>query len=125
MFESNRITEIHESTSVEQWRYVPGIQNPADEGSRGVSIDYFKDSCQWWSGPDFLWQTEDQWPSEVSQHQENTEEADRTTYNSNLTTSPPSTKSQVYQLLNRYSSWSRLLRVMAWLLRFVKALKRE
>ena len=63
VFESNRITEIHEATSVEQWRHVPGIQNPADEGSRGVSVDYFKEGCRWLSGPEFLWQDGDTWPS--------------------------------------------------------------
>lgn len=124
VLESNRITEIHESTSVEQWRHVPGILNPADEGSRGVTIDYFEDGCRWWSGPDFLWQTEDKWPCEGPQPQESAEVADRAACNSNLT-STLATESRVYQLLNRYSSWSRLLRVMAWLLRFVKALKRE
>ena len=33
--------------------------------------------------------------------------------------------SQVDLLLQRYSSWSRLLRVMSWVLRFVKPLKKE
>ena len=33
--------------------------------------------------------------------------------------------SQVDLLLQRYSSWSRLLRVMSWVLRFVKPPKKE
>ena len=35
-----------------------------------------------------------------------------------------SNESQIDFLLQRYSSWSRLLRVMSWVLRFVKGLKR-
>ena len=61
-FVSNRVAEIHETTSPEQWRHVPGEVNPADDGSRGVCATYFQSKCPWWSGPEFLWQPEDKWP---------------------------------------------------------------
>lgn len=62
-FVANRVAEIHESTTSEQWHHVPGSMNPADEGSRGVTIQHFQPGCQWWSGPCFLWQPEHQWPN--------------------------------------------------------------
>ena len=41
-FVANRVAEIHETSSPEQWHHIPGVINPADDGSRGVSAQYFK-----------------------------------------------------------------------------------
>ena len=35
-FGANRVAEIRETSSPEQWHHVPGVINPADDGSRGV-----------------------------------------------------------------------------------------
>ena len=37
VFVANRVQEIQNSTSVEQWNHVESKQNPADEASRGVT----------------------------------------------------------------------------------------
>ncbi|XP_068674574.1 uncharacterized protein [Montipora foliosa] len=57
-FVANRVSEIHETTSPEQWHHIHGVMNPADEGSGGVSAEYFQSDCRWWTGPEFLWQPE-------------------------------------------------------------------
>ena len=62
-FVENRLAKIHESTSPEQWHRVPGNVNPANEGSRGFTIQHFQPGCRWWSGPRFLWQPEQQGPN--------------------------------------------------------------
>ena len=61
-FLATRLEEIHEHTKSEQWRYVPGKLNPADDGSRGVPIEAFLSNCRWWSGPEFLYKDIDHWP---------------------------------------------------------------
>lgn len=50
---SNRIQWIRQSTSPDQWKYVPSEQNPADHGSRSVSAALLA-STTWLTGPPFL-----------------------------------------------------------------------
>ncbi|XP_067046580.1 uncharacterized protein [Acropora muricata] len=53
-FVSHRVGEIHDESSPDQWRYVPTKLNPADQGTRGASVqELIKDDC-WWYGPSFL-----------------------------------------------------------------------
>ena len=61
-FVATRPEEIHEHTTAEQWRHVPGALNPADDESRGLPIEAFHPECRWWSGPASLTQTADRWP---------------------------------------------------------------
>lgn len=45
-FVATRLDEIHEHTTSDQWHHVPGILNPADDGSRGLLIEAFKPECR-------------------------------------------------------------------------------
>ena len=53
VFVANRIGYIQLHTVPEQWRFVPGKENPADIASRGVPVTTLK-SGMWASGPNFL-----------------------------------------------------------------------
>ena len=55
LFVANRIQAIHDASDVSQWRYVPSEENPADDGSRGQTIQKFVENKRWFQGPDFLW----------------------------------------------------------------------
>ena len=59
MFVANRVAEILESTSIDQWFHVLSGDNPADTGTRGITADSLKQSS-WVNGPSFL-KTSD-WP---------------------------------------------------------------
>ena len=61
LYVANRVQFIRDQTSPKQWRYVESGSNPADKGSMGVNAKEFMRKSQWIRGPDFLWQTEDQW----------------------------------------------------------------
>ena len=62
-FVSNRIAFVRNHTNIEQWRHVPGNQNPADIISRGVKdIKQFTTSQMWQHGPKFLCKSESEWP---------------------------------------------------------------
>ena len=51
MFVENRVSEILEVTQPEQWRHIKGVDNPADLGTRGISLSAVTASQRWWTGP--------------------------------------------------------------------------
>ena len=54
----HRVNEILMRTSKDQWRHVPGKEDPADLGTRGVDPSQLKNSKLWWFGP--AWLTKDE-----------------------------------------------------------------
>ena len=44
VFVANRAAEILENSSMDQWRHVKGVENSADIGTRGMSIEGLKES---------------------------------------------------------------------------------
>ena len=120
-FVANRVAEIHETSSPEQWHHIPGIMNPADDGSRGVGAQYFHAECRWWSGPKFLWEPEHMWPNAAVEELEEDDNEIRKL----PTVMFVSSASQIDVLLQRYSSWYRLIKVMSWVLRFVQRSRKK
>lgn len=69
-FVSHRVGEIHKQSNPNQWRYVPTKQNPADFGTRGLTVSELADSKMWWKGPTFLAFPESDWPKQKSANPE-------------------------------------------------------
>ena len=61
VFVANRAAEILENSSMGQWRHVKGVENPADIGTRGMSIESLKESV-WLKGLAWLQADEEKWP---------------------------------------------------------------
>ena len=61
VFVANRVAEILENSTIDQWRHVEGKMNPADIGTRGMTVEALKES-EWLTGPAWLTETEDAWP---------------------------------------------------------------
>ena len=55
VFVANRVTEILDASKSDQWRHVPGAENPADLASRGVTDPDRLVTGNWFSGPEFLY----------------------------------------------------------------------
>lgn len=51
----NRVQRIHQSTSPDQWCYMPTVQNPADLATISVVTSQLNDTI-WFTGPSFLYQ---------------------------------------------------------------------
>ncbi|XP_070537534.1 uncharacterized protein [Ptychodera flava] len=63
-FVANRINIIREGSDSKQWKYVDTKSNPADDASRGLTVDKFLQNKRWLRGPDFLWKRESEWPTQ-------------------------------------------------------------
>ncbi|MEW8314042.1 MAG: hypothetical protein AB2658_03330, partial [Candidatus Thiodiazotropha endolucinida] len=131
-FVANRVGEVQRSTNPEQWRHVPTNMNPADLVSRGMKSSDLAQSNMWWQGPHFLRQLEDKWPPNKLSSENISDKELKTTstkkYSNQLYSGNTNMKSfvSVYEdkttemRLNpeRYSSWLKLTRVLAWINRF-------
>ncbi len=62
-FFANRVGEIQKSTSVEDWRWIPGEQNIADLTTRGATPEDLKENSVWQNGPEFLKRPVEEWPT--------------------------------------------------------------
>lgn len=108
---SNQIAQILDLIQPSQWRHVPTTTNPADVISRGCSAESLLSNELWWNGPNWLNQTEDLWPSNNVIHTDLPEV--RIVRPVLVVSQPPEC-----QFEERYSSWSRLNRITAYILRF-------
>ena len=61
IFVANRVQEIRDTSSPDQWHYVKTKENPADIASRGIGAQELIDSPLWWNGPEFLWKPSRDW----------------------------------------------------------------
>ncbi|XP_060559755.1 uncharacterized protein LOC132719842 [Ruditapes philippinarum] len=116
-FVRNRVIEIQALSENRKWNYCPTKENPADLLTRGISVTHFKNSNLWFHGPTWL-TTPDSWP--VWQEKD--------TYVTMTTFIDPATKPKDTILplsnisfidMSRFSSLRKLLRVTAYVLRFI------
>lgn len=110
-FVANRVSIIQSLTPTEIWHHVPGAQNPADASSRGLAPAALVAASLWWDGPTWLKRTEDVWPLK---HDEFT-----TTIDEKPTVVILNTTINSFDLLQRYSSFNKLQRTTALLIRFI------
>ena len=123
-FVANCVAAIHEATSPSQWKHVGTTQNPADDASRGLSAEGLLMKKRWIQGPDFLWKSEDAWPSQqysVLSVVENDPEVKREPEVFSTNAEPGLT---LGQLFGRFSQWHRLKTFVAWILRYRANLRR-
>ena len=107
---ANRVTEIHDASTTEQWRHLPISLNPADEGLQGTDIHALKSKCRWLFGPKFLLQPEDQWPvKEIDKISDDDKEVEVEKHVT-ITTRGPA----LNLLLRRYSSSPKLQTLVEW-----------
>lgn len=125
-FVANRITTIHEGSRPDQWYYVDTCSNPADDASRGLSAEEFIHKNRWINGPSFLWEAEDCWPRQPNIPAE-IKEDDPEVKKERKAFSVASTveDDSLNRMIQSCSSWYKLKKLMAWILRYRCNLLRE
>ena len=93
--------------------------NPGDHTSRGLSADAFLNCTEWLLGPEFLWKCELKWPQLTdSSVTIPTGDPEVKVHAISLATSSNPSISTLSDLFQRISSWYRLKKVFAWILRY-------
>ncbi|XP_012235059.2 uncharacterized protein [Linepithema humile] len=118
-FVHNRVCFIQETLPSASWNFVPGTENPADLATRGITPSQLTETITWWQGPLWLMHESQQWPF-FSQEELSGEQLEERPIK---VTTALTQSSQPWNLLYRYSSHNKLLRVTATCLRAVARFK--
>ena len=116
VYVANRVGEILETTEPSQWKYVPTALNPADDCTRGLNVAEINTKHRYLAGPAFLLESEETWPTfptELPPIDENNPKV-RLVGAVQLSADGP-----VSALIEKSSRCQHLLRVVAYVLRFV------
>ncbi|XP_062703593.1 uncharacterized protein LOC134286045 [Aedes albopictus] len=117
-FVAFRVSEILETTEINDWRWVPTKHNVADDATKWVGWPDLSPDSRWFKGPDFLWRASSDWP--------------RAPFNvsSTITELRPNLLAHFKvpePIINvgDFSSWKRLLRVTTFVFRFPANCRRK
>ena len=130
-FVQNRVIEIRKLAPPEIWKYCPTKENPADVASRGGTALSIRDSKKWWKGPDFLRYDPENWPNHPNfdNFAENIERVETKPVGpDSVFTAKISVEKEIEVMpalidISKYSDISKLLRIVAYVKRFVDNLK--
>jgi len=113
-FYANRIGEISESTDLSEWHWVPTKLNVADDATRDTAPSDLTMESRWFNGEEFLKKDERFWPKETMTDSQGYEGLELKAEVLNI-------MSEVLQIPDplRFSSWTRLTRATAWMMRFI------
>lgn len=114
IFIANRVKEINLLTDKNDWRFVPGLCNPADIISRGCTPAQLLKS-KWHEGPEWLLKASDTWPDQIiscDTDQVNSERKKVSHCNVIMEEHKP-----WYE--TKFSNFHTMLRVITWVKRFI------
>ena len=131
IYVANRIQQIRDLTSPSSWFYVDSKTNPSDEASRGIEARKFVCNSKWLVGPEFLWQSSNLWTNvPYAMDAETNEEVQREMRKATVLATTTDENSSIESSgmfgsnwVNRFSSWFRVKRVVAYCLLFRNKMK--
>jgi len=113
VFVAHKVGEIQDQTYIHEWRHVNSEDNPADVISCGQNPALIRNEKIWWEGPVWLKREESSWPKIVELDKSQIPERRKTI---NLV----STVNTDLGVIERCFSLQRLLRIIAYCLRFCR-----
>ncbi|KAL0860328.1 hypothetical protein ABMA27_009733 [Loxostege sticticalis] len=118
VFVSNRVAQCQENLPPENYYHVAGCENPSDCLSRGMLPSQLLSHDLWWNGPSWMRSPPSEWPvkpftpSNAGQLPELRAKV--------LTATVHCEPLILNELAQRVSSWDKLLRIVVYILRFIK-----
>ena len=120
-FVRNRVSKIQDSLPGPCWRHIPTRENPADCASRGMMGNEIESKSLWWNGPSWLSQDKEKWPQRDFACLKVCPEENKKIQIASTEVDSDQNLIEV----TRFSSFSKLIRVAAWVINFVTMLKKE
>ena len=116
---------MRERNNPEQWKYVEGKRNPADDASRGLSPKDLLQPSRWLRGPSFLWEHHNSWRNLDKSDPEPLQSDDKEVRKASAFTTNTAKKEKYATLPERleyFSSWFRAKRAVAVCLRYRRSI---
>ncbi|XP_043480294.1 uncharacterized protein LOC122509993 [Leptopilina heterotoma] len=118
-FLANRVSKIQTLTKAENWRHVPTESNPSDMLSRGLSPREFIHNRDWKNGPSWLQLNDKNWPQrDIQVNEISGLRKVKAVFSFKLTQGK-------VDMLTKYSSWQKTVRIVAYCLRFISNAKNK
>jgi len=117
-FVANRVVEIQNRVPRASWRHVSTDENPADCASRGILGSQLASHELWWHGPPWLRLANTDWPTPVILSSASClleQKVEKTAH----FVEPK----EPWNLASQFSSWPKLLRVTAYIMRFASRVR--
>lgn len=135
-FVANRVTEITNVVDKDRWHHVQSQENPADVASRGIAPSELPHHQLWWNGPTWL-HDGDALPTMHACAAAQPTELEKKVSSANVHSCVVSELKSICansisvdrnqckedDIMDRYSTLSRLIRVVAYILRFCSLVK--
>lgn len=122
IFVANHVQKIRDYTVPTDCRYIEADHNPADYASRGLTAKDLKECRLWWKAPEFLSSNEEMLPStehnELSPHDPEVKKVSVYSTSRKLLQ-----QENVLDRLEYFSSWFKVKRAIAVILRYKRILK--
>ncbi|XP_062715911.1 uncharacterized protein LOC134291768 [Aedes albopictus] len=115
-FVACRVSEILDSTKVDEWRYVPSKLNVADDATKWKEGLQLNNNHRWFQGPSFLYDPPHMWPKPKEIPRLVMEELRTVHVHQGILKEP-------LVQFSRFSKWERCLRAVAFVHRFIDQLK--
>ena len=120
-FVANRVSEIQELTSPSCWFHCPGQENPADLTTRGVDARTLVNSSLWVNGPHWLSGPKEEFPKGCPGRSSGVSLTIASEVA--LVCGPVELPVKVFEV-ERWGTFSKAIRVVSWVLRFVSNVRR-
>lgn len=117
-FVATRVTKILDTVPSTSWFHVSGESNPSDVCSRGATPSALLLMPEWLSGPN--WLLSEHWPvRSIDEFKHENPPELKTTHDSKVLFTMEDSFNLIYELSEKYSSYTKLVNIVAWVRKFI------